>query len=152
MFGKILVALDGSHCARNALRTAIDLALVHGSHVDAVYVVDDSEPLLDVAFIRRDDLLRSIADYGRGVLAEATHMLDRKGVAHDTLLIRTPIRKGEIGPTLVDQAERSHADLIVMGTHGRRSFYRLFMGSVSQAVVSASRVPVLLVHDADGNR
>lgn len=47
---------------------------------------------------------------------------------------------------------RSHADLIVMGTHGRRSFYRLFMGSVSQAVVSASRVPVLLVHDADGNR
>lgn len=152
MFGKILVALDGSHCARHALRTAMDLALVHGSQIDAVYVVDDSEPLLDVAFVRRDDLLRSMADYGRGVLADASHMLDRKGIAHDTLLIRTPIRKGQIGPTLVDQAERSHAELIVMGTHGRRGFYRLFMGSVSQAVVAASRIPVMLVRGPDGDR
>lgn len=139
------MALDGSRCSKLALGVAMNLAAEQGSHVELIYVVDDSEPLLDVAFINRDDLLRSMASYGRGVLSDAIRLLDKRGIQHGTRLIASPIKRGRIGETLIAEALKWRADLFVMGTHGRRGFRRLFTGSVSQFVVSHSKIPVLLV-------
>jgi len=145
----LLVALDGGHCARRALVAVADLAKQVGARVLAVFVVDDSEALLDVAYIDRDDLLRRMATYGQCVLDDASKYLQREGVSHETKLILQPTRKGSVAETLLKAADAAAADLIAMGTHGRRGLRRLIMGSVSHELVLQAQVPVLLVR-SDG--
>jgi K+-sensing histidine kinase KdpD len=54
-------------------------------------------------------------------------------------------RGGTIADAILSQARKAKADLIVIGTHGRRGLSRVLMGSDAEAVVRESRVPVLLV-------
>ena len=61
----------------------------------------------------------------------------------DTLL--RDVTQGRIADVITDQAKRASCDLIVMGTHGRRGFNRLTMGSEAEMVVRIRSVPVLLV-------
>jgi nucleotide-binding universal stress UspA family protein len=56
---------------------------------------------------------------------------------------------GESGEMIVAEARRLGADLIVIGSHGRRGFKRLMLGSVAEAVVRAARCSVLVVHGQD---
>lgn len=53
--------------------------------------------------------------------------------------------KGSIASNLLAEAEKWHADLIVMGTHGRRGLGRVVIGSVAESVLRAATLPVLLV-------
>ncbi|NDZ18444.1 hypothetical protein C7T35_07685 [Variovorax sp. WS11] len=57
------------------------------------------------------------------------------------------VTQGRIANVVVDEARSSGCDLIVMGTHGRRGFSRLALGSDADLVVRQSPVPVLLVRD-----
>lgn len=151
MYRKILVAVDGSHASRLAALEAIDLAKACNAEVKVIYVVDDSEPLLEIAFIYRDDLLRSMATYGQGVLDATEGLLKAAGVRHSVKLVAKPVKKGRIAETILAHAAEWDADLIALGTHGRRGLARFVMGSVAQGVVGQSIKPVLLVRSEPGD-
>ncbi|WER44701.1 universal stress protein [Cupriavidus sp. WKF15] len=145
MYRRILVAADGSHASRLATLQAIEMAKACDAEVKVIYVVDDSEALLGVAFIDRESLLRNIMAYGQEVLDGWSKLLGATGVRHSVALLDKPISKGRIAETILAQADQWDADLIVLGTHGRRGFLRVVMGSVAQGVVHQSSRPVLLV-------
>jgi nucleotide-binding universal stress UspA family protein len=145
MYQRILLAVDGSQSSGLALSQAITIARATGAEVRALFVADDSDAFFDVAYFDAKALMEGILALGRKVLAEAAGRLEAAGVAHTTQLIEKPVAPGQISSTIVAQAEGWNADLIVLGTHGRRGVRRLLMGSVSEGVVSKSNRPVLLI-------
>jgi nucleotide-binding universal stress UspA family protein len=93
--------------------------------------------------IYSDQVLQGLQAHGRAVLAEAEQAARTAGVDAETRCIETA---GEgAGDAIVAEARAWKADLIVIGTHGRRGLRRLVLGSDAETVVRTAPVPVLLV-------
>jgi nucleotide-binding universal stress UspA family protein len=145
MYQRILIAVDGSHSSDLALSQAITVAKATGAEVRAVFVADDSDLFFEVSHIDNESLMKSIASYGNGVLVATSNRLSEAGIRCSTRLLEKPISPGKISATIVAEADAWPADLIVLGTHGRRGVRRLVMGSVSEGVVRKTHRPVLLI-------
>jgi len=91
--------------------------------------------------------MTTLREYGDAVLAKAKMVAIKAGVTSDTRL--REISSGRIADVIVEEATSSDCDLIVMGTHGRRGFSRLMLGSDAELVVRTAEVPVLLVREDD---
>jgi nucleotide-binding universal stress UspA family protein len=88
-------------------------------------------------------MIRGLRQYGLEVLAKARVAAEAASV-HSEPLLREVTGK-RIADVIVEQAHQHGCDLIVMGTHGRRGFTRLTLGSAAEGVARTSDVPVLLV-------
>jgi nucleotide-binding universal stress UspA family protein len=146
MYKKILVPIDGSPTAQRALDEAIRLAAALGSEIDLIFVVDNSDLLYSVGYYDPATLRQEQAAFGRKALDAAVQGLEAAGITHDTHVIEEPIGLGDISGTILDCAHRFGADLIMLGTHGRRGVRRLVMGSVAEGVIRRASLPVLLIH------
>jgi nucleotide-binding universal stress UspA family protein len=146
MYRRILLALDGSRCARRALDEAIDVAAAAGAVVEAVSVVAPAMKLADVdsGFIDERELDTASHAEAEMALEEARLQFARRGVTGGVRMIDS--HGASVSDVLALAAEASDADLIVMGTHGRRGVKRLLLGSVAEAVARSASRPVLLVH------
>jgi nucleotide-binding universal stress UspA family protein len=91
------------------------------------------------------DLRKDLHERGEEILNEAAGIARQQGVEVETTLIETVA--GPVGEVIVEAAEKWPADLIVLGTHGRRGIRRLVMGSDAEYVVRTTPVPVLLVRE-----
>ena len=151
MYRKILVPLDGSETSLLGLGEAIRLANTQKSTLRLLHVVHDF--LVAAGYggadyanqLRKDQLAR-----GEEILKRAADIARSQQVQVETRLVETPA--GEVGGAIVDEAESWPADLIVLGTHGRRGLHRLVMGSDAELVVRSTPVPVLLVRGAEAPR
>jgi nucleotide-binding universal stress UspA family protein len=145
MYEKILVPVDGSETSGRALEQAVKLAQLSHGHIRLIHILDT---LLYANGFERPEiyvhqLLPSMLRAGHRVLADARHVLERHGVACDCHLEECDGRR--VSEIIVDHARDWNADVIVMGTHGRRGINRLMMGSDAELVVRTAPVPVLLV-------
>jgi len=146
MFKHILIPVDGSETSMKAVTKAAELAKVFESSVTLVYVVDPY-PFTGVGA----DFAYGQAQYLSAATTEANVSLDaakaaalQAGIAN----VATQVSEGHaIHDAIVRAVESSGADLIVMGTHGRRGLERLVLGSVTQRVLGVAPVPVLVVRD-----
>jgi nucleotide-binding universal stress UspA family protein len=140
LFSKIVCPVDFSDYSLRALRYATVLAGRFGGRVTIVHVAN---PLLlqaaatayDVAAMNTDTQteLRALAE---AVTSEASAV---------TPEIRTVARVGDPATEIISCGRDEQADLIVMGTHGRSGYRRMFFGSVTEQVLRRSSVPVLAV-------
>jgi len=148
MYRKILVPLDGSETSLLGLGEAIRLAKSLQSTLRLLHVVHDF--LVAAGYggadyanqLRSDQLAR-----GEEILKRAADIARNQQLQVETRLVETPA--GEVGGAIVDEAESWAADLIVLGTHGRRGLHRLVMGSDAELVVRSTPVPVLLVRGTE---
>jgi nucleotide-binding universal stress UspA family protein len=151
MFKRILVPIDGSGPSRMGLERAIALAKNQKARLRLLHVVDENsvvqgmEPNMNVG-----DLLDSLVAAGRRILAVAAATAKKHGVKAETVLYEVLI--GRVADRIVREAAKWRADVIVMGTHGRRGVGRLVMGSDAENVLRQSLVPILLVRSAKGRR
>ena len=148
MFRQVLVAIDGSPTGNRGLKSAIGLASDQKAALAIVHVIDDmaSVPVGDIGYVPPlyvDTLLDDLRVTGRKILAKAEVMARESGVDAKTLLVES--KGGSIAEAILRQARKVGADVIVLGTPGRRGLQRMVMGSDAEAVVRESRVPVLLV-------
>lgn len=137
-FRRILCPVDFSDGSRHALDHAVAIARWYGGTVAAVHVVHPipyADPLMAGAIIFMPEDL----DRTRQELAE--FVTDETG----TTPIDTAVVQGDATQTILKWAEDPPADLIVMGTHGRRGFERLILGSVTERVLRKASCPVLTV-------
>ncbi|MBN3756280.1 universal stress protein [Paraburkholderia sp. Tr-20389] len=146
MYAKIMVAIDGSETSKLALGEAIRVAKAGPSKVLVVSVFDSEAEVvayggLVVPNSQRDGL-RAKALH---ILDEARETLDQNGIAGSGELIEKPGEKMDIAAVLQQHAEGWEADLVVLGTHGRRGLQRMVIGSVAESFVRQSHCPVLLV-------
>lgn len=146
MYQKILVPIDGSPTAQRALDEAVRLASKLGSEIDLIFVVDNSDMLYSVGYYDPATLRQEQVAFGHKTLDAVAAGLAASGIAHTTHVIEEPVAVGDVSGTILDCAARFGAELILLGTHGRRGMRRLVMGSVAEGVVRKATLPVLLIH------
>ncbi|HEX7043179.1 MAG TPA: universal stress protein [Burkholderiales bacterium] len=140
MYKRVLVPVDGSAVSMAGLDEAIRLAK-NGAKLRVLHVVDG------IAFVRNYSVFTaSAADFreaGRKLMEEVMAYVRRKGVKAEPQIIEN--LSGRAADSIIDAAKKWRADLIVMGTHGRRGVNRMVLGSDAEIVIRTSPVPVLLV-------
>lgn len=145
MFKHILVPVDGSATSLLAVSKATELAQAFGSEVTAVYVLDPY-PFTGVGA----DFAYGQAQYLSAATAEANKALEdvNQAMANSGVTVHTLVGEGHaVHEGIARVAEKVGADLIVMGSHGRRGLEKLVLGSVAQRVLQTAHVPVLVVRD-----
>ncbi len=147
MYKKILVPLDGSDASQRGLREALQLAKSLGASVKLVHGVNEMfMTTVNYAGMYVDDFLRSLRDAGNKLLSQAQLDAEKAGVKAETALVEA---LGHSAAELIlKQAREWQADLIVMGTHGRRGVRRLVLGSDAEQVLREASIPVLMVQPA----
>jgi nucleotide-binding universal stress UspA family protein len=144
MYKRILVPVDGSAPSMKGLREALRLAKACGAKLRLVHVVDQSLALRDSAFaFGTEQILGMLRAGGEKALRSAQAAAARQGVRAETLLIEGG--KGRVADAVVAAARKWRADLLVLGTHGRRGISHLVFGSDAELVVRQAPAPVLLV-------
>ena len=145
MFKHILVPVDGSETSTKAVVKAVGLAKAFGSIVTVLYVIDPY-PFTGVGA----DFAYGQAQYLSAATAEANQALDEaKKVFEDAgVQVNTLLGEGHAVHEGIGRVLSSvDADLIVMGSHGRRGLEKLMLVSLSQLVLGVVHVPVLVVRD-----
>ena len=149
MYANILLSTDGSDVARKGVKHGIGLAKALGAKVTVITV---TEPL-PVGYGSGDapgwitqqeiDRFEARCDERAGkVLGEARTMAEQIGISVE--LLHVP--NAHPATTIIETAKSRGCDLIVMGSHGRRGFRKLFLGSQTSEVLADGNVPVLVVH------
>jgi nucleotide-binding universal stress UspA family protein len=147
MYKKILVPLDGSRTSKQGLDEAITLARHHKARLRLIHVVDVfvvTPTLEGGSYV--DDIQETFRASGKKLLARAAALVHKRGLKADTVMLETI--GGRAADVIVAQAKKWRADIIVIGTHGRRGLNRLVMGSDAEQVIRSSPVPVLTVRPA----
>jgi nucleotide-binding universal stress UspA family protein len=146
MYQKILVAVDGSETAARALSAAIELARNSGARLEPLYVVDVPLMSYDIPSYDPSYVRDALTEEGRHVLADAAALMRKAGVKGPTCMVETELMSGEdIAHRIQRAAQEFDADLLVMGTHGRRGVRRLILGSVAERTLRIAACPVLLI-------
>jgi nucleotide-binding universal stress UspA family protein len=149
MYNRILVAIDGSSTSDVALREAMRLAkdqhamlrLVHVVDITPAYTaVDEPYPFAEYE--------RALQEEGEKLLANRAATVREAGVASESKLIIIKLIGERIYDAIEEQSKQWPADLIVVGTHGRRGVRHLMLGSVAEGVVRSATKPVLIVRGA----
>ena len=146
MYSRILVAVDGSPTAGQALRHAIGLAKGLSAALRVVHVVDmgvlplGPELAIDIGAITK---VRRAA--GEQVLNMARETCRAAGIEAEMRLVETGTPAQRIATVIADEAAAWPADLVVAGTHGRTGVQRMLLGSVADGIARILPVPVLLV-------
>jgi nucleotide-binding universal stress UspA family protein len=147
MYKRILVAVDGSKTSQLALRQGIQLAKEQHARLRLVHVVDELNLNVETPY-QLETFWNAIRKAGERILEKEKARAVRGGIQPEAKLleIQTMGRLVRRVPEfIVKEAERWSADLIVIGTHGRRGVSHLFLGSVAEGVVRISTTPVLMV-------
>jgi nucleotide-binding universal stress UspA family protein len=146
MYIRILVPVDGSPTSLKGLNEAIKLQRAGGGKLKIVHVVN--ELILDSSFapsLYYDKVILGLREAGQNVLVDAEAHARKHNAEVESELIETiGARASNI---ILEAAKQWSADLIVMGTHGRRGLRRLALGSDAESVLRQSPVPVLMVRD-----
>jgi len=153
MYARILVPVDASAAAAAGLEEAVRVARHCDAHLRLLHIVDD------VHFAPEAALHPTVPAAGMSTALEAGSALLRRlrddavrdGGIVDSVLVESAGRP--LHEIVSEQAQAWHAELLVLGTHGRRGVDRFMAGSVAEQVVRHADVPVLLVRSpqADGN-
>lgn len=144
MYDKILVPIDGSATSKRGLSEAIELARQLKSKLVLLTVVDDFPMTVEMASVTAFNETRAIlVEHGKTVLEEAHKTVGDAGLACETVL--SEVMSQRPADSIVQEAGKRGCNLIVMGTHGRRGFNRLALGSDAELVLREAPVPVLLV-------
>lgn len=146
MYTRILVAVDESPHARHAVTHAAGLAKGLSAALRIVHVVDMGWlPLGPELAVDIDAIARARRAAGEKILAAAGEAARTAGVEAETRLLETATPMQRIAAAIADAAAGWPADLVVLGTHGRRGVERVLLGSVAEGVARLSAVPILLI-------
>ncbi len=148
MYERILGAVDGSPVSDRALGEAVKLAQLTGGELRVITIVDSPlRHLPDYAVYYNPEPLREAAlKAADDVLAKAREQVGDKVKAKFDRVCQERASE-EVAERIELEAEDAKADVIVMGTHGRRGVRRLMLGSVAEGLLRVSNRPVLLVRD-----
>ncbi|HTS21691.1 MAG TPA: universal stress protein [Casimicrobiaceae bacterium] len=156
MFRRILVPIDGSPTSNRGLEEAIALAKDQTARLCLVHIVDelvitqgfDGTMYVPPSYV--DSFVKALSERGRKLLAKAEAQARKGHVKAETVLLKTAGQR--VADVIIKQAKKWRADVIVLGTHGRRGLSRVLMGSDAEVVVREATVPVLLVRSPAGKQ
>lgn len=145
MYQQILVAVDGSETSAHALEAALQLARDAGAKLQPLFVVDVplmsyDAPGYDPSYVRT-----ALLEEGAHVIEDAVASMKRAGVQGPPRIAETDLADNDIAHCILRAANDFKADVVVMGTHGRRGVRRLVLGSVAERFLRIAQCPVLMI-------
>ena len=145
MYQLILVPVDGSATSERGLREAIRLARLTHADLRLIHVIDELSFAIgiDSCGYYAGELLDLLRANGADILRQATEQVRAQGVPASSVLYEN--LEKTVQQRVIDEAGEWRADLIVLGTHGRRGVRRLALGSSAERILRSAPVPVLLV-------
>ena len=144
MYTRILVPVDGSPTSDRGLEEAVKLARLTGARLRLIHVIDLFTYATGMdGFTMTADLLLVLRESGEKMLKACKARVEAAGVPVETALLES--LAGRVCDQVVAEAKNWEAELIVIGTHGRRGVGRVFMGSDAEQIVRLAASPVLLV-------
>jgi nucleotide-binding universal stress UspA family protein len=148
---KVLLAVDGSDCSETAVRETARRPWPAGTEIRVISAIEltvsavpETWTLPNDYFEETERVLRAQADQ---IIERAIAILES---ADKSLRITSEVIEGSPKHVILEEAERWHADLIMVGSHGRKGLERFLLGSVSQAVAAHARCSVEIVRCAPG--
>jgi nucleotide-binding universal stress UspA family protein len=153
MYKRILICVDDSDTAVRGAEHGIRLAAEQQALVRVLNVIDDSilvpavyaYPVGETA-----DVIDSLRISGKKAVNAVVKRAAKRGVAVESVQVESRLRR--VSDVIVEHARNWRADLIVMGTHGRRGMDRVLLGSDAERVLREAPVPVLLVRQPSSER
>ena len=148
MFTSLLIATDGSALGDKALAAGLDLARLHGARVTIMTASDPVSTALGAGGFGSIDagpiliqLEARYAEEAQAIVAAATARALEAGITAETL----HLPQHRPADAIVQTATELGCDTIIMGSHGRRGFQRLLLGSQAAEVLARASIPVLIV-------
>ncbi|MCP3710042.1 universal stress protein [Paraburkholderia sp. CNPSo 3274] len=151
MYEKILVAYDGSETSERALAEALKLASLTGAQLRVVYALDIVALMgvgMGLTYVPAE-MIRAYRTDAMKQLEEARTQATSAGVRCETELLDVQDMNDNVAQCLRRCASSHGAQLVVLGTHGRRGIKRALLGSVAEQFVRSAPCPILLVRGAD---
>jgi nucleotide-binding universal stress UspA family protein len=149
MSKRIFVAIDSSTTSQKALDEAIQLAAAPGASLCIGTALEESALMQHGmglgSYIDIDKVKLEMRDIGNALLEQAAAKAVAAGCDPYRILIESD--KKRVAEMIVDAAAQWNADLIVIGTHGRRGFERVLVGSVAENLVRIATTSLLLVRE-----
>jgi nucleotide-binding universal stress UspA family protein len=149
MYKKILVAVDGSETSNKALNAALQMAQESHGKVHIIHVVNELSYFSghESYGARLAEVIEIAQKAGNKILDDAVDAATAAGVAAERVYVE---RYGAgLGDIVSTAATRLSADLIVVGTHGRRGMGRLMLGSGAEQIIRYAPIPVLVVRSSE---
>ncbi|MDH4284352.1 MAG: universal stress protein [Gallionellaceae bacterium] len=146
MYKRIAVAVDGSKTSGKALQEAVGLASETGARILLLHVCEEMPVMWEpggLNMMPTQDVMQVIADAGKELLVKLEQQVAARGLAVETRLTET--LGGRAGSIISEEAKKWNADLLVVGTHGRKGVDHILMGSVAEGVIRTAVMPVLLI-------
>ena len=146
---KILLAIDDSKFSDAAIQTVIAQAHAKDTEVRVLHVVEPPSLLVGREMGGYDPALETVWDEetkrAQALVAKTAETLSSHGMK-----VTTAVQQGDPKSMIIDASEEWHADLIVLGSHGRKALDRFLMGSTSEAIARHARCSVEIVRISSG--
>jgi nucleotide-binding universal stress UspA family protein len=145
MYQRILVPVDGSPTSGLGLAEATRLAKLTQGRLLLVHLLEPMPYALagEGYGAMTADIVGMMTEAGRKLLNEAQRRVEGEGVPVETKLVER--MDARLSDSISEEIDAWHADLVVLGTHGRRGVQRMLLGSDAELIVRTATVPVLLV-------
>jgi nucleotide-binding universal stress UspA family protein len=140
-FKRVLVPIDGSETSKKALVAALEIAREDGGQVRLVSALDEMVYISGYEY--SGNLMEAARQGAAKTLEDSLAIAQSAGVPSDTRLIEAPGRR--LGESVADEARAWNADLVVVGTHGRRGIGRVLLGSGAEQIIRLATTPVLVI-------
>ncbi len=141
---RVLLAIDDSESSKNVLQSVAARPWPSGTEVQVLNVLEPPSLLLERQMASVDPefetVWKAIQEQGKDLVMKAAEKLRAAGLNVSTIL-----KEGDPKSQIIDVANENHADLIVLGSHGRKGLKRFLIGSVSDAVVRHAHCSVEIV-------
>lgn len=151
MYRRILVPVDGSPTSRSGLDEAVRMAALTGAAIRLLYVLDPWAHMtgFETPAVYCDEVLPRMRRDGTRLLDEARATVGAAGLTASAVMVEKLAER--LCELVVAEARTWQADLIVIGSHGRRGVDRFMMGSDAEQIVRLATVPVLVVRHPGGD-
>jgi nucleotide-binding universal stress UspA family protein len=150
MYKNIMLALDGSKVSDSLVEEVIKLTKGQNVNLRIVHVVDESFVSYGGPAFDYLSIIAACREDGEKLLNNAAKKIaNQSSIKPETSILELKPLQGRVAEVIVEEAKKWPADLLVIGTHGRRGFSRLFLGSVAENIVRVATTPVLLVRSTE---
>ena len=144
MFKHILISTDGSPIANKAAKAGIALARALGARVTAYSAIEQLQPVFDEGYMMNEKMVEEFEQSARKAGQKHVDAIGKMARAAGVRCAAVATKASTAYEGIVDTAKKQKCDVIFMASHGRRGLTRLMMGSVTQKVLSHSRIPVVV--------
>ncbi len=144
MFKHILISTDGSPVSNKAAKAGIALASALGAKVTAYYAIEQLQLMYDEGYMMNQKMIDGFEERARAAGEKRVDAIGKMAKAAGVPFASVVTKAFTPYKGIIDTAKKQKCDVIFMASHGRRGLSKLIMGSVTQKVLTHSRIPVVV--------